>query len=54
MSYPAFDRSRLKPKPLWGVVRTVLDEGESFNIQGDHRETVPNLYRLIMKRLVEE
>jgi hypothetical protein len=36
------------------LVRTVQDGGESFYIRGDHRETVPNLYHLIMKRLAEE
>ena len=29
------------------LVRTVRDGGESYYIQGDHRETIPNLYRLI-------
>jgi hypothetical protein len=29
------------------LVRTVQDGGESFYIQGDHRETIPALYRLV-------
>jgi len=29
------------------LVRTVADGGESFYIQGDHRETLPTLYRYI-------
>ena len=29
------------------LVRTVRDGGESYYIQGDHRETIPNLYRQI-------
>ena len=36
------------------LVRTVQDGGESYYIRGDHRETVPNLYNLIIKRLAEE
>jgi len=31
------------------LVRTVQDGGESFYIQGDHRETIPALYRLVME-----
>jgi hypothetical protein len=33
------------------LVRTVADGGESFYIRGDHRETFPNLYRLVMAGL---
>ncbi len=33
------------------LVRTVADGGESFYIRGDHRETFPHLYRLVMARL---
>lgn len=33
------------------LVRTVADGGESFYIQGDHRATIPNLHRLIIKNL---
>ncbi|NMB45417.1 MAG: hypothetical protein GX998_03280 [Firmicutes bacterium] len=29
------------------LVRTVQDGGESFYIQGDHRQTIPNLWRLL-------
>jgi hypothetical protein len=29
------------------LVRTVADGGESFYVRGDHRETVPGLYRLL-------
>src|SRR5205823_14548644 len=29
------------------LTRTVADGGESFYIQGDHRETFPSLWRLI-------
>lgn len=32
------------------LVRTVADGGESFYIQGDHRETVPSLYTEIIRR----
>ncbi len=32
------------------LVRTVQDGGESFYIQGDHRATLPNLYRLVTER----
>jgi hypothetical protein len=31
------------------LVRTVQDGGESFYIRGDHRETIPTLYRLVME-----
>ncbi len=31
------------------LVRTVQDGGESFYIQGDHRATLGNLYRLVVK-----
>jgi hypothetical protein len=30
------------------LVRTVQDGGESFYIQGDHQQTIPALYRLVM------
>jgi hypothetical protein len=33
------------------LVRTVADGGESFYIRGDHRETFPHLYRLVMAGL---
>jgi len=29
------------------LVRTVRDSSESFYIRGDHRATLPNLYRLV-------
>ena len=29
------------------LVRTVADGGESFYVQGDHRETLPNLWKAI-------
>jgi len=32
------------------LVRTVQEGGESFCIQGDHRATLPNLYRLVTER----
>jgi hypothetical protein len=32
------------------LVRTVQDGGESFYIRGDHRATLPNLYRLVTER----
>ncbi|MFQ6132665.1 MAG: hypothetical protein ACE5R4_11555 [Armatimonadota bacterium] len=32
------------------LVRTVAEGGESFYIQGDHRETLPTLRRLILER----
>jgi len=32
------------------LVRTVADGGESFYICGDHRATIPNLYRLILEK----
>ena len=32
------------------LVRTVQDGGESFYIRGDHRVTLPNLYRLVTER----
>jgi len=44
----------LNLKPLCDLVRTVQEGGGSFYIWGDHRETVPNLYHLIKKRLTEE
>jgi hypothetical protein len=31
------------------LVRTVQDGGESFYVQGDHRQTIPALYRLVME-----
>jgi len=31
------------------LVRTVADGGESFYIQGDHRQTIPHLYRASLK-----
>jgi hypothetical protein len=33
------------------LVRTVADGGESYYIQGDHRTTIPNFRRLILKKL---
>jgi len=33
------------------LVRTVQDGGESFYIRGDHRATLPNLYRQVLKKL---
>jgi hypothetical protein len=36
------------------LVRTVQDGGESFYIRGDHRATLPNLYRRVMALLGEE
>jgi hypothetical protein len=33
------------------LVRTVADGGQSFYIQGDHRQTFPNLYRLVLDSL---
>jgi hypothetical protein len=33
------------------LVRTVADGGESFYMQGDHRVTLPNLYRNMLGRL---
>jgi hypothetical protein len=33
------------------LVRTVAGGGESFYVCGDHRLTVPNLYRRILERL---
>ncbi len=32
------------------LVRTVADGGESFYIRGNHRATIPNLYRLIIQK----
>jgi len=32
------------------LVRTVADGGESFYIRGNHRATIPNLYRLIINK----
>jgi hypothetical protein len=29
------------------LVRTVADGGESFYVQGDHRDTFPNLWKLL-------
>ncbi len=31
------------------LVRTVADGGESYYVQGDHRNTVPTLYHLIVE-----
>ena len=31
------------------LVRTVQDGGESFYVQGDHRQTIPALYRLVIE-----
>ena len=31
------------------LARTVADGGESFYIQGDHRQTIPHLYRASLK-----
>lgn len=36
------------------LVRTVADGGESYYVQGDHRETVPALYLAVMRRLADE
>jgi hypothetical protein len=36
------------------LVRTVQDGGESFYIRGDHRVTLPNLYRQVVTILDEE
>jgi len=33
------------------LVRTVRDGGESFYVRGDHRATLPNLYKLVKLRL---
>lgn len=33
------------------LVRTVADGGESFYVQGSHRQTIPNLYQLILEDL---
>lgn len=33
------------------LVRTVQDGGESFYIRGDHRQTVPTLYHLILEHI---
>ena len=35
------------------LVRTVADGGESFYFQGDHRVTVPSLYREVSRRMQE-
>lgn len=35
------------------LVRTVADGGESYYVQGDHRETVPALYLAVMRCLSE-
>jgi len=32
------------------LIRTVADGGESFYVQGDHRVTVPNLWKLVTSR----
>ncbi|MCR4406374.1 MAG: hypothetical protein NUW24_05560 [Anaerolineae bacterium] len=36
------------------LVRTVQDGGESFYIRGDHRATLPNLYRQVLALLVPD
>ena len=36
------------------LVRTVQDGGESFYVQGDHRQTVPNLYHRLIAALSPE
>ena len=33
------------------LVRTVADGGESFYVRGDHRATLPHLYRQVMASL---
>jgi len=33
------------------LVRTVADGGESFYVRGDHRATLPALYREILRLL---
>lgn len=33
------------------LVRTVADGGESYYVQGDHRVTIPHLYRAVRERL---
>jgi len=35
-------------------VRTVQDGGESFYIRGDHRATLPDLYRRVVALLGKE
>jgi hypothetical protein len=36
------------------LVRTVADGGQSFYIQGDHRQTLPNLYRHVLDLLEQD
>jgi len=36
------------------LVRTVADGGESFYVRGDHRVTLPNLYRRVVALLGDE
>jgi hypothetical protein len=36
------------------LVRTVADGGESYYVRGLHRETVSNLYRLVIKKVKEQ
>jgi hypothetical protein len=54
---PDYHHEAPKSEPLYYyrpyktiLVRTVQDGGESFYIRGDHRETLPSLYREIVKR----
>lgn len=48
---PSRDDPRYYFRPLKTLlIRTVAGGGESFYIRGDHRVTVPNLYRLIRQR----
>lgn len=54
---PDYHQEAPKSEPLYYyrpyktiLVRTVQDGGESFYIRGDHRETLLNLYREVVKR----
>jgi hypothetical protein len=50
-SEPPKDDPRYYFRPLKTLlVRTVASGGESFYVQGDHRLTVPNLYRCLVNR----
>ena len=55
-NYPSEELSHYKEeyyfRPYKTVLeRTVKDGGESFYIKGDHKLTLPNLYKLIIKRI---
>ncbi len=54
---PDWDREAPKSDPRYYfrpcktlLIRTVQDGGESFYIRGDHRVTLPNLYRLVTEK----